>query len=593
MKKKLLLYSMTLIIAGIILISVLFSFLIRNYYYNEVEKKMKAEILFIDHDLQRINTSGLSKTQFQLLLKQYAEIMDQDEDSSDISRVTLINISGEVFCDSLIDWTATENHITRPEIAQVLNGSAYGINERKSASTSVQYLYMAKKIVLAQSDTAIIVRAAVPLSQLAPMRRAIFYIIAISLLVILILTLLLTNILGKKLTAPINHLINATLQISLGNYEKRCNIRSKDELGVLSISFNEMADTLEENFNALTKINSELDSIMENAGEGIVAVDKEFNIIHINRTAIELFALSEEADFIGTAFTGIVRVNRLYELIEAAKSTKDYVSCDMPYYANGENQIYQVSVNPARSKLDFGYVILIRNCTELRKLEQIRTEFVSNVTHELRTPLTSIRGYIETLRAGAIEDKNVSEKFLQIVDIEAERLFMLISDILQLSEIEGLNADTNVAPFDLSELIESVCALLKPNSDKSNIIMHRETRDTITMTANQNRIKQLLINLIDNAIKYTSENGSVTITASKEPGYIKIIVKDTGIGIHKEDLERIFERFYRVDKGRSRAVGGTGLGLSIVKHIVNLYNGDISVNSTLGSGTSFIARFPQ
>lgn len=593
MRKKLLFYSMTLIMTGIILLSVLFSFLIRNYYYNEVQNRMMSQISFIDSDMQKTDISGLSKDKFQNLLDRYVLLMDQDKSRQEVSRITVTDLNGTVLCDSLINADRVENHLTRPEFIEARSHSGYGVSIRKSDTTSTRYIYVAKQLYLAGSDTSVILRLAVPLSQISSIHTAMIYLVLISLLVVLILTVILTNVLGRKLTEPVNTLISITRQISLGNYKKRCDTKSKDELGMLSESFNEMADTLERNFNELTKINSELDSIMENAGEGIIAVDKDFHIIHINRTAIELFALPGHTDYMGAPLTKIIRVNRLYDLVNEVKNSGSLVSSDMPYYANSDNQIYQVSINPARSKLDFGYVVLIRNFTELRKLEQIRTDFVSNVTHELRTPLTSIRGYIETLRGGAIEDKNVSEKFLQIVDIEAERLFMLITDILQLSEIEGMDTDTNVAPFDLTELLGSVCTLLKMNSDRSNITLTCNAADHIMMNANKNRVKQLLINLIDNAVKYTPDNGSVTVSASKEQGFIKISVKDTGIGIPQKDLERIFERFYRVDKGRSRAVGGTGLGLSIVKHIVNLYNGDISVNSTLGKGTEFIARFPQ
>jgi two-component system phosphate regulon sensor histidine kinase PhoR len=207
--------------------------------------------------------------------------------------------------------------------------------------------------------------------------------------------------------------------------------------------------------------------------------------------------------------------------------------------------------------------------------------------------LTSIRGFIETLRGGAIDDREVSEKFLEIIDIEAERLYMLINDILQLSEIESRQKDTNVQKNKLKSIVDEVAPILQAAAEKKQVSLNINISDKIDITANRDRIKQMLINLVENAIKYNMENGKVNLQAFEARGKVIISVKDTGIGIAKEHLPRIFERFYRVDKGRSRSMGGTGLGLSIVKHIVNLYNGDIRVNSEPGKGTEFVIELPE
>ncbi len=230
---------------------------------------------------------------------------------------------------------------------------------------------------------------------------------------------------------------------------------------------------------------------------------------------------------------------------------------------------------------------------KLGKLEKIRTEFVTNVTHELKTPLTSIRGFVETLRNGALNDAGAAAKFLMIIDIEAERLNNLINDILYLSEIETGVKDGNIAMHLLKPIVEEVASMLGNQAEKRNIGIYTEIEDMLQLTANRDRIKQLLINLIDNAVKYNIDGGSVIVKAWRDEGNVLISVKDTGIGIPEEYQERIFERFYRVDKGRSRSMGGTGLGLSIVKHIVNLYNGDIHVKSQSGKGTEFTVRLPE
>ncbi len=230
--------------------------------------------------------------------------------------------------------------------------------------------------------------------------------------------------------------------------------------------------------------------------------------------------------------------------------------------------------------------------TNIKKLEQMRTEFVSNVSHELKTPLTSIRGFIDTLKDGAINDPAVADKFLEIIDIEAERLSRLINDILQLSEIESMKQDQNSEMFELKPLADEVISILQITAEERGVNLEASIDETIKMKADKDKIKHLLINIIENGIKYNKEKGSVILSAEQKESSVIISVRDTGIGIEKEYLDRVFERFYRVDKGRSSELGGTGLGLSIVKHIVNLYKGSINVKSEPGQGTEFIVKIP-
>lgn len=227
----------------------------------------------------------------------------------------------------------------------------------------------------------------------------------------------------------------------------------------------------------------------------------------------------------------------------------------------------------------------------LADLQQMRSEFVANVSHELKTPLTSIRGFVDTLRSGKINEPIVQERFLEIIDIEVERLYQLISDILQLSEIEGMESDPELQRFNLSALIDDVATLLDDKASESHVAIIVEDCEALPVLASQYRIKQVLINLVDNAIKYNSAGGKVYIKALREPEQmIAISVRDTGEGIPQEHLSRVFERFYRVDKSHSREMGGTGLGLSIVKHIAQLYDGSATVESKVGEGSTFIVR---
>ncbi|HBM81334.1 MAG TPA: PAS domain-containing sensor histidine kinase, partial [Clostridiaceae bacterium] len=242
-----------------------------------------------------------------------------------------------------------------------------------------------------------------------------------------------------------------------------------------------------------------------------------------------------------------------------------------------------------------GIVAIMLDITELKQLEQMKTEFVANVSHELKTPLTSIKGFAETLKSGAINDNKTRDKFLDIINVEADRLTRLINDILTLSELEGRKKRWMVfEKIDMNDVMDEIEDMMGSLAKLKKIdIKFIRDKDGSYVSGNYDRIKQMLINLTDNAIKYTPEGGSVTVKTYKKDDKVYVEVSDTGIGIAKERLPRLFERFYRVDKGRSRALGGTGLGLAIVKHIVSTMNGNIKVESELGKGTTFTASFPK
>lgn len=242
--------------------------------------------------------------------------------------------------------------------------------------------------------------------------------------------------------------------------------------------------------------------------------------------------------------------------------------------------------------IEFMNETLSDSISRLSALEKVRSEFVSNVSHELKTPLTSIRGFIETLKGGAVTNEAVANRFLDIIDIEASRLQMLINDILELSDIERMETDEAMMDFDLSSAAADCVQLISGSADEKSISIIFRRTNALWVHANPDRIKQVMLNLLSNAVKYTDEGGSIRMSVAKDSLNAVISVTDTGMGIPEESLGRLFERFYRVDKGRSRASGGTGLGLSIVKHIVDLYDGEIEVQSEMGKGSEFIVKLP-
>lgn len=594
MKKKFFFYYMVLIIIGLSVAGFFISELTQKFYIHEVEDKLKNTASLIQYQISEEAKKG-TKLDFNQAAKKYAELLNMSSGKDTLpkdtgTRITFIDLNGKVVGESETDYQNMENHLGRKEVKEAIEGKV-GEDIRFSKTLNIDFVYVAVPIKSSQ----VVVRISVPLRQVKDIDKIIWYYTIIGILAGLVLSALLALRFSSSIIRPVNELINVSKEISMGNYSKQVGIKSKDEIGQLSETFNDMAAKLEKTVADLIDKNVKVDSIMDSMTNGIIAVDTHYRVILINSIASEIFGLKYGPGLLGINILELIRNNQvnvfLKETIEKNSSTINDIIIGSP-----DEKVLRIHTNPIKSKdpgrANSGGLAFIQDITKIKKLEQIRTEFVSNVTHELKTPLTSIRGFIETLRSGAINDKEVAEKFLEIIDIEAERLYMLINDILQLSEIETKQKDSNIASYNLKSIIEETLSIMLGTAEKKNITLDFEADENLNIVANRDRIKQMIINLVDNAIKYNVENGKVGIRANKCEGKITISVKDTGIGISKEHLPRLFERFYRVDKGRSRDMGGTGLGLSIVKHIVNLYSGDIKVNSEPGKGTEFIIRLP-
>ncbi len=595
-RKKIFAYYVILIFIGIIITGFFFSQFAQRLYKHEVEERLKICAVLIRQQISGNISEGI-EPDYDNYANTYAKLIGQNPVSSIITetsqfniRITFINFDGNVLGESETDYRNMENHGNRKEVIEAVEGRT-GRDIRYSRTLAMNFLYVAIPLM----SERLVVRVSVPLTQLGTINRAILYYTLIGILAGLFITTLLALRFSSSVISPIKQLTYAAKDISQGNYSKRVTVTGKNELGELADTFNSMANELEKTVFELTDKNIKVNSIMNSITNGVIAVDSSDNVILINSIACKIFGIGKNTDMVGSNILEVIRNNHIIRFMHETINTN--TSMDGEIYLGPPEDIYlKVYANPI--KLDGGHgrntgaILTIHDITKIKKLELIRTEFVSNVTHELKTPLTSIRGFIETLKDGAIQDKKVAEKFLQIIDIEAERLYMLISDILQLSEIESKNSDDNIKTHVFEDIMVQILPILTEAARKKNIKIEYDIQDNLKITANGDRIKQMLINLIDNAIKYNIENGKVVISAYRSEGRLTIIVKDSGIGISKEHLPRIFERFYRVDKGRSKSMGGTGLGLSIVKHIVNLYNGDINVKSTPYEGTEFVVKLP-
>ena len=491
-------------------------------------------------------------------------------------RFTVINKDGEVIFDNEI--AKLDNHNNRQEIIDAFkNGS--GSSVRYSASLSTSMVYVATKI-----DDNTVIRSSVPVNNIRVFTSGTLkYYIAIILLVF-VLSLFLAVKLVKIIVYPINELKKVTYKIENGDLNKRAIIYNYDEIGFLAQTFNNIADQLEIRIiDSLDKKNK-LEAILESMESGVIAIDNNENIILINSYSQKLFDLKED-NICKTISDCIID----YDLINFIREIPEIGTKEVKLFHPIEREL-RVKKSPIINYLNnsIGIVITVQDITDIKRLENMRSEFVANVSHELKTPLTSIKGFSETLRY--VDDSETKNKFLDIIDKESERLTNLINDILILSNIENIHKMESEY-FNPGDVIENVLDMVKSQAYKKSIIIKYNDCFNSEILGSKDKFHQLAVNLIENAIKYSNENGIVKIDLTLEEQYFVFKVKDNGIGIPKNDIPRIFERFYRVDK--SRSTRGTGLGLAIVKHIVKLFNGEISVKSKVGIGSTFTVKIKK
>lgn len=500
-------------------------------------------------------------------------------------RITLINLDGSIIADSDVD--NLENHSKRTEFQQALQNNL-GFSIRYSETLGTNYLYYAKKINY--NSTNLVLRISSPLLDLRNLKTDILNLSMGGIILGLIVSIVVATLFSNIFSTAIKQLTLAVEDVSKGNYDKKIDINSNDEIGKLADAFNLMARELKYTVLQLKDRNIKLESILNSINSGLIAIDADYNIMLLNHLSYKFLGIND-GNLINRNFYEVVQNKSVLNLLNKSTVNNEYAVEEI----NHNNlKILRISANPIinTDSKGIGTVLLIEDITQIKKLEQIRSEFVSNVTHELKTPLTSIKGFVDTLKNGAIEDFDIAKHFLDIIDIEAERLYKLIQEILTLSEIETRDKDINMAEIQIDILINSVKKILQPLADKKGIKLEFVVESgMINLFCNKDRIIQLLINLIENSIKYT-EQGYVKAEFKNNSNILVITIEDTGIGIPEQSIPRIFERFYRVDKGRSRKAGGTGLGLSIVKHIVILYNGKIEVQSKLGKGSIFKVDLP-
>jgi two-component system phosphate regulon sensor histidine kinase PhoR len=509
------------------------------------------------------------------------------------ARVTLMGPGGRVMGESersVDDLPRLESHGDRPEVRAAVDGGV-GRDLRTSSTTSQPLLYVAQPVTDAGRVIGV-VRLALPLSAVTSSYQRLRYVLLVGAALALVVALGIGLFVAGRVTRPVVEMKAIARQMSAGNYMVRAPTRSPDEIGTLGRSLNVLAARLREKMRDLEHEQAKATAILDGMVEGVIAVDGHEHILAMNERARAIFGVSAGRGE-RKPFLDVVRNADLHELFRQFQ--KEHVGAMMSREVRLTGPVERVlevhAIPLALAGDERGLVMVLHDITALRRLEHVRTEFVANVSHELRTPLTAIHGYLETLLAGAVEEPEHARKFLEIAFRHTERLGRLIGDLTELSNIELGKVALRMEPVELAGVVDSVAAIIRPRAIGGGVALAAEVPANLPpVRADHDRLVQILINLVDNAVKYTPPGGAVRISARQgDGGGVEVAVEDTGVGIPAADLPRITERFYRVDKARSRELGGTGLGLAIVKHLVLAHGGDLSIDSEPGQGT--VVRF--
>jgi len=506
------------------------------------------------------------------------------------THITVILPDGTVVGDSLAAPHSMDNQRGRPEIAAALTGEVESAI-RYSQTLRHRMLYVAAPLDEKRPPDAVI-RTALPLTALDQEIKAVHWQLAASGLIVALLATLLGFLISKRILRPLETMRQGAQRFSAGELDHRMSGANIHELNSLATDMNRMAQELKQRIDTISKQRNRYEAVVSSMDEGVVAVGLEGRILSINQAAVRMLGHGSD-NTQGRSLQEVLRNRDLQQFIATAVLTTGTISDDIILH-DRDNQVWQLTATPLKGggKERLGTLLVLNDVTRLRRLERVRKDFVANVSHEIKTPLTAIKGFVETLQDGALEAPQETEQFLQIIARHADRLDAIVSDLLSLSKIEE-QAALQLTPSNLGKIIEAAILVCQPGAFAQKITLRYEFDTPVYAAVDERLLEQALVNLIENAVKYSPENGEVRITVKEGAAAIRILVEDDGIGIPQKDQPRIFERFYRVDRARSRHMGGTGLGLAIVKHIVTLHGGHVSVESELGHGSRFTIHLPN
>lgn len=509
------------------------------------------------------------------------------------TRLTIIDPTGNVIADSEADPETLENHKDRPEVRAALAGEI-GKSDRYSVSTGKPTIYIASPVTKDGSVTAII-RAALPKFTYTGLLVDNAMQIGVGVFLVIGLVALLSLAAARRITDPIESLRQGAERFARGELVARLRSSDSTEMTHLAEAMNSMATQLDERIRAAESQRNELDAVFASMVEGVLAVDTNERIININTAACAMFDIARDRA-LGRSLHEVMRNAELHEFVETTLRSRGPCEAEIALLHPGEQHVrlHGAPLTDA-ARRNIGCVVVLHDVTTLNRLEAARRDFVANVSHELKTPITSIKGYVETLLDGALEDHDAARRFLATIGKQAARLDALIEDLLKLSrvELDGERGGIELHDGPIQDILEAAVQTCGVQALAKDVRIHLQAEPGLLVRRNPELLQTAVENLLDNAVKYSPEGTDVHVTATRTNGSVVICVRDQGCGIERKHLPRIFERFYRVDKARSRKQGGTGLGLAIVKHVVRVHGGQTSVDSVPQKGSTFSIHLPE
>jgi len=567
--------------------------LIRSFHYHEMEEDIGDRALLLrPHIIQLLDSND---DQLQEFCRQTGRAAT--------TRITVIAGNGTVLADSNEDPSQMDNHKNRPEIQTAITGKM-DASLRFSKTLSQNMLYVAIPLNDDNPQDGVLrlsVSAAALDAVIASLHKQILY----GIFFIALVAAGLSYYLARRISSPLEEMRRGAERLAGGDTDRPIIINDNSiprEMTELSHSLNNMAEQLNGRIKIISQQRNELEAVFSSMTDGVLAIGNDHSIIHINRAAARLFHINHRA-IQGLVVEGILRNRLLQKFLADSLKSNVTITKDLSLMENGQKMTLRVHAHPLNDGEErrMGSLIVLHNLTRINQLESIRQDFVANVSHELKTPITAIRGYVETLLDGAIDNREDAEKFLNIIHRQGSRLDAIVDDLLTLARIED-TAEKNEMEMQeetIRPILEAVIQTCRVAAEQKNITITMQCLpEQLTATVNRPMLEQAIINLLTNAVTYSPEGSTIHLSAGEQDKSstnqsIRIDVQDQGPGISHEHQKRIFERFYRCDKARSREHGGTGLGLAIVKHIVACHNGEVELQSRMNNGSTFSLILPK
>lgn len=556
---------------------------LREFYYDRTSEDLRARAWLIEHQLAQESSS---------LQISFLNTLSHDLGLKTNTRITIIDLTGKVLGDSHEDPSRMDNHADRPEFIAAIRGGI-GMALRFSNTLEEQMMYLAVPIIREKKLSGV-VRTSIPTTFIDEALRTIELKVGGVGMMVALLATSISLMVSRKISHPLEQMKSSAERIARGEWRNKLPVTSDSlEISALSDTLNQMASQLEERIRIITNQRNESEAVLSSMLEGVLAIDAGKKVIRLNKAAGKLLDIEIDKT-VGRPVEQIVKNSHLLDFIDKTLGGMENVETDLNI--GNQNEIFLQAHGAVLRDIEgkpIGAVIVLNDVTRLRRLETVRKDFVSNVSHELKTPITLIKGFLETLQHGAIENRKEAERFMSIIAKQVDRLNAIIEDLLSLSRLEQ-DTDKSIIPMEkilIYKILESVIqdCELKTTEKKA---VRLNCPKGLEVWANPPLLSQAILNLVDNALKYSEPGGQVEVEALATETEIVIGIQDWGSGIDSSHLPRLFERFYRVDQARSRQLGGTGLGLAIVKHIAQAHEGSVFVNSTLGKGSRFSIHLP-